>query len=125
MSKLQVLLVASALLTAACGAAATQSRSGAQPASIAGVRVNAGPNANADISDITNRPNPPTHPGGGSTQIRPTAPAPAAPAAPRASEPSHSGAWDRCGGGGIGVDLAGTRAGTTGPTKPRPECNIQ
>src|SRR6202171_721462 len=125
MSKLQILLVASALLTAACGAAATQSSSSARPASIGGVRVNAGPNANSDISDITNRPTPPTHPGGGSTRIRPAAPAPAAPAAPRAGEPSHTGAWDRCG-GGIGVGLDSGRAGSPGgPKKPLPECNIQ
>lgn len=120
MNKLRVLLVASALLTAACGAAVTQSSSSAQPTSIASVRLNAGPNANADISDITNRPNPPAHPGG-STQIRPQPPAPAAPVAPRTSEPSQSGAWDRCG-GGIGVDLAGS----AGPGKrPLPECNVQ
>ena len=124
MSKLQALLVASALLTAACGAAATQASSSAHPASIGGVRLNAGANANSDISDITNRPNPPTHPGAGSTQTRPAAPAPAVPAAPRASEPSHSGAWDRCG-GGIGVDLAGSRSGSASPKKPLPECNVQ
>jgi hypothetical protein len=116
MSKLQVLLVASALLTAACGAAATQSSSSSQPASIAGVRVSAGPNANADISDITNRPNPPVHPGG-STQTKP--PVPPATAAPQGSKPSHSGAWDRC--GGIGVDLAGG----PGQKRPVPECNVQ
>src|ERR1700694_4645558 len=107
MTKLPALLVASALLIAACGAAATQSSSSSQSVSIAGVHVNAGPNADSNISDITNRPNPPRHP----------------PAAPRTSEPSQNGAWHRC--GGIGVDLAGSRGGTAGPRKPLPECNIQ
>jgi hypothetical protein len=120
MNKLPGLLVASALLTAACGAAATPSSSSAQPASIAGVRVNAGPNANADISEIMNRPNPSTHPGG-STQTRPAAPAPPAPPlAARASEPSQLGGWDRCG-GGIGVELAGK----PGQKRPLPDCAVQ
>ena len=118
MTKLPALLVAAALLTAACGAAATQSSSSSQPASIAAVRVNAGPNANSDLSDITNRPNPPAHPGGGSTQTRPSA-QPAA-AAPQSSQPSDKGGWDRCG-GGIGVDLAGR----PGQKRPVPECNVQ
>jgi hypothetical protein len=122
LGKLKVLLVASALLTAACGAAATPSSSSTHPASIAGVRVNGGPNANSDVSDITNRPNPPTHPGGGSTQTKP--PVPAAVVAPPASPVSHGGAWDRCG-GGIGVDLGGSRAGSPGQKRPVPECNVE
>jgi hypothetical protein len=121
MSKLKVLLVVSALLTAACGAAAPSSSSAVQP--IAAVRANGGPNANSEASDITNRPNPPTHPGGGSIQTKP--PAPAAVVAPPASPVSQGGAWDRC--GGIGVDSGGNRASnaTPGPKKPLPECNIQ
>ena len=122
MTKLPALLVASALLTAACGAAATQSSSSSQSVSIAGVHVNAGPNADSNISDITNRPNPPMHPGG-STKIKPQAPAPAAPVAPLTSKPSQNGAWHRC--GGIGVDLTGSRGASASLRKPLPECNIQ
>ena len=122
MSKLQVLLVASALLTAACGGAATHSSSNAQPASYAGVQVNAGANADSNVSDITNRPNPPFHKGG-STPTAP--PATTKAAAPPVSEPPGGSAFDRCG-GGIGADLAGSRAGSgPGMKHPLMECAVQ
>jgi hypothetical protein len=121
MSKLPVLLVASALLTAACGAAATHSSSNAQPASYAGVQVNAGATADSDVSDITNRPNPPVRPGGSSQA---TPPATTKAATPPVGEPFRSG-FDRCG-GGIGTDLAGSRAGFgPGQKHPLPECAVQ
>lgn len=121
MGKLLVLLAASAVLTAACGAAATHAGSNPPPASIAGVQVSAGPNANSSISDITNRPNPPVGQGGSSRATLPATPKAAAPVSGR---PSEGSAWDRCG-GGIGVDLAGNRTGSAGQKRPRPECNVQ
>jgi len=117
MTKLPVLVVASALLITACSAAATHAISKAQPATIPGVRVNAGPNANADISDITNRPNPPAHPGG-STQIRPPAPQNSA----AAGAPSFRPGADRC--SGIGTDLASSRVGSS-KRPPLPMCAAQ
>ena len=121
MSKLRVLLVAAALLTAACGGAATQSRSNAQPASFVGVDVNAGANAGAnadsDMSDIPNRLNPPVNKGG-STQAKPPT---AKPASPPVGEPPFGSALDRCG-GGIGTELSGAPAG---PKQPVPECAVE
>lgn len=125
MSKLRVLLVATALLMAACGGAATQSSSNAQPASFAGVDVNAGANAGAntdsDMSDIPNRLNPPVNKGG-STQANPTT---AKPASPPVGEPPFVSVFDRCG-GGIGTELSGARAGNPGgPKQPIPECAVE
>ncbi len=125
MSTLRVLLVAAALLTAACSGAATHSSSNAQPASFAGVDLNAGANAGAnadsDPSDITNRPNPPVNKGG-SAQAKPPA---AKPASPPVGEPTIGSAFDRCG-GGIGTDLSGTRGGSPGgPAQPRPACAVE
>jgi hypothetical protein len=121
MGKLPVLLVASALLTAACGGAATHSSSNAQPASYTGVQVNAGPNADSDVSDITNRPNPPVRPGGSSQA---TPPATTKAAAPPVGDPSRGSAFDRCG-GGIGADLAGSRASGPGMKHPLPACAVE
>lgn len=125
MSKLRVLLIAAALLTAACGGAAAHTSSNAQPASFTGVEVNAGANAgtnaDSDTSDITNRPNPPVTKGG-STQARPPT---AKPASPPVGEPPFGSAFDRCG-GGIGTDLSGTRGDRPGgPYQPRPACAVE
>jgi len=117
MANLHAVVVASALLITACSAAATHASSNPQPASIAGIRVIAVPNANADISDITNRPNPPAH-SGGSTQIRPPAPQNSA----AAGAPSVRPGADRC--SGIGTNLAGSRAGTS-KRPPLPMCAAQ
>jgi hypothetical protein len=116
MNKLRVLLVAAALLTAACGAGATHSSSKVEPASIVGVHVNRGPNADSDISDITNRPNPPSHKVGSTPTNPPVAPKVAA---PRPGEPSLGSGFDRCSGG--------SRAGSTGPGQkhPLPECAVE
>jgi hypothetical protein len=120
MSKLRALLVASALLSAACGGAASHSSSNAQPASFSGVQLNAGPNADSDMSDITNRPNPVNK--GGSTQANPPT---HKPASPPLGEPSMGSAFDRCG-GGIGTELSGAGAGSPGgPKRPLPECAVE
>ena len=122
MTKLRVLLVAAAVLTAACGGAATHSSSNAQPASFTlNAGANAGANADSEPSDITNRPNPPVKKGG-STQAKPPA---AKPASVPVGEPPAGSAFDRCG-GGIGTELQGTRAGIpSGPKWPLPACAVQ
>jgi hypothetical protein len=123
MTKLRILLVGAALLTAACGAATTHSSSNAQPASFVGVNAgaNTGANADSNTSDITNRPNPPVNKGG-STQAKPPA---AKPASVPVGEPPAGSGFDRCG-GGIGTDLQGSRAGIPGgPKHPLPECAVQ
>lgn len=124
MSKLRALLVASALLTAACGGAATHSSSNAQPASFAGVQVNAGPNADSDMSDITNRPNPPVNKGG-STPTNPPATTTKS-AAPAASQPSMGSGFDRCNTGtGSSTGLSPRAPGAPGKQPPLPECAVE
>lgn len=122
MGKLRVLLVAAALLTAACGGAVIQSSSNA-PASLAGVDVNAGANAGAnadsDPSDITNRPKPPVDKGGPA----PANPPMSKPASVPVGEPAAGSGVDRCN-GGIGTELSGTGS-PGGPKQPLPECPVQ
>lgn len=125
MGKLRVLLVATALLTAACGGAVMHSSSNAAPAALVGVDVNAGANAGAnadsDPSDITNRPNPPVNKGGPAPANTPTS----RPASVPAGEPAAGSGVDRCN-GGIGTELSGTGAGSpAGPKQPLPECPVQ
>lgn len=125
MGKLRVLLVAAALLTAACGGAVMHSSSNAPPASLAGVDVNAGANAGAnadsDPSYITNRPNPPVDKG----EPAPANPPTSRPASVPVGEPTAGSGVDRCN-GGIGTELSGTGAGSPGgPKQPLPECPVQ
>jgi hypothetical protein len=123
MSKVRILLVAAALLTAACAGGATLSGSKNEPATNAGyVQVNGGANAGSDLSDITNRPNPPVHKGG-TAQARPVTPQNAAPAAP---QPAFGTGTDRCG-SGVGTSGAGNRESPTGQPKhpPLPMCAVE
>jgi len=123
MSKVRILLLAAALLTAACAGGATLSGSKDQPASTTGVvQVNGGANAGSDLSDITNRPNPPVQKGG-TAQARPVIPQNAAPAAP---QPAFGTGTDRCG-SGARTTSAGNRASTTGQPKhpPLPMCAVE
>jgi hypothetical protein len=124
MSKLRVLFVAAAVLTAACGGAATHSSSNAQPASFTlNAGSNAGANADSNMSDVPSRVNPPVHKGG-STPVMPPSTVTKA-AAPPVGQPAGGSAFDRCG-GGIGTELQGTRAGVPGgPKRPLPACAVQ
>jgi hypothetical protein len=121
MNRLAIPIVAVALLTAACGGAATLSSSKDKPTTVAGkVQINGGANSGSDVSDITNRPNPPIRKAG-TVQPKPAAmPQTAAP-----TSPFFGSAADRCG-TGIGTGLAGNRAGTTGGKRlPLPMCAVQ
>jgi hypothetical protein len=118
MNKLRVLLVAAALLTAACG---TATISGSQVKSISSsgtVRVDAGANAGTTIAgDDLSRPNPPVHRGG-------TVPAPQAQSpTTNAAQPSIVG-HDRCSDGFPASGGAGSRD-IQGKHPPLPMCAVQ
>ena len=121
MSKLRVLLVAAALLTAACG---TATISGSQVKSVTNSDVHVDPSANAGtnvsggaaVSD----------PGRGNPTVRkaPGGPVPvrqSQPPAPNGTEPTTSG-HDRCT-NGIGANAGFTPM--TGKQPPQPECAVE
>jgi hypothetical protein len=120
MTQLRVLLVAAALLTAACGAA-TISSSPVKSVSTSGtVRVDAGADAAADVAasaedSVMGRVNP---------TVRQGATVPVQPSlhpATSATQPSASG-HDRCT-NGIGANAAFTPM--TGKQPPQPECAVE
>jgi hypothetical protein len=120
MNKLRVLLVAAALLTAACGAT-TVSGSAVKSVSNAGVHVDAGANAGTNVAagteDDLSRPNPPVHKGG-------TVP-PQQSQQPAATESQQfNSGGDRCS-VGIGTNTAGSRASAGGKHLPQPMCAVE
>ncbi len=119
MTKLRVLLIAAALLTAACGTATT---SGSQVKSVTNsdVRVDAGANTGTDIASGAavsdpGRVNPIKAPGG------PVPVQQSQPPAPNGTELSTSG-HDRCT-NGIGANTGFTPM--TGKQPPQPECAVE
>jgi hypothetical protein len=66
--KFRALLISSAFLMAACTSSATISGSAVKATTPASVQLKAGANAASDVSDITNRPNPPVRKGQTPTQ---------------------------------------------------------
>jgi hypothetical protein len=121
MAKLRVLLVAAALLTAACGAA-TISSSPLESVSNAGnVRVNAAANAATDVAtgtaDDLSRPNPQVRKG------TPLAPQQSMQRATTDNQPSSS-ASDRCSAGFSGSTV-GSTAGSSAKHPPLPECPVE
>jgi hypothetical protein len=119
MKRLALPTVAVAFLLAACAGAATISNTKDKAAPVGVVQLNGGTNA-GDISDVTNRPNPPVH------KPRTILPTPAAipqNAAPAAGLPSFASATDRCS-GGIGIDVTGNRA-TGGMHLPQLLCPVE
>jgi hypothetical protein len=120
MNKLRVILVAAALLTAACG---TATISGSQVRSISSsgtVRVDAGANAGTTVAganDDLSRPNPPVHRGG-------TVPAAQSPSS--ATNPTQPTILphDRCSDGFGASAGAGTRNSPAGK-HPLPQCAVQ
>ncbi|HET9848747.1 MAG TPA: hypothetical protein VFR68_09370 [Candidatus Dormibacteraeota bacterium] len=125
MNKLRVLLVASALLLAACGGGAVLSSAKDKPATLAGsVQINRGVNAGSDLGgDDVNRVNPPIKKGGiGSQPSAPTQPQTVNPGA----APASGTATDRCSGGSYGGGTAGNRiAPMGGKHPPLPMCAVQ
>jgi predicted small secreted protein len=121
MNKLRVLLVAAALLTAACG---TATISGSQVKSISSsgsIRVDAGANAGTTVAganDDLGRPNPPVHRGGTVPVTQAQSPT------TNATTPSAIG-HDRCTDGFPASDGAGTRNGAPGKRLPLPMCAVQ
>jgi hypothetical protein len=120
MNRFAIPIVALALLTAACGGAATLSSAKAEPAGVAGaVQINGGANAGSDISDV-NRTNPSVHkPVTG--QSKPAATPQSV--AHAAGQPSLGSGADRCS-GGIGTGLGGNRASSV-KHPPLPMCAVQ
>jgi hypothetical protein len=120
MNKLRVLLVAAALLMAACGTATISGSSVKSVSNSGNVRVDAGANAGANVTagseDDLSRPNP---------TIRKSGPIPvqqsAQPATP--STPSSTSGSDRCS-AGAGAGSLGPRAGGAGPHPPLPMCPV-
>ena len=126
MDKVRVLLVASALLMAACGGAAAVSHAKANPATLAGsVQLNGGANAGSDLgSDDVNRVNPPVKKGTGNQPAQPTQPQTVTPAAAPAA--TGGTATDRCSSGSFGGGTAGNRvAPMGGKHPPLPMCAVQ
>lgn len=127
MDKVRVLLVASALLMAACGGAAAVTHAKANPATLAGsVQLSSGANAGSDLgSDDVNRVNPPVKKGTGNQPSAPTQPQTAAPAAAPAAQNTGT-PTDRCSSGGSGGGTAGNRlAPMGGKHPPLPMCAVQ
>jgi predicted small secreted protein len=119
MNKLRVLLVAAALLTAACG---TATISGSQVKSISSsgtVRVDAGANAGTTVAagDDLSRPNPPVHRGGTVPVTQAQSPT------TNATTPSAIG-HDRCTDGFPASGGAGSRD-LQAKHPPLPECAVQ
>jgi len=118
MNKLRVLVVAAALLTAACG---TATISGSQVKSISSsgtVRVDAGANAGTTVAgDDLSRPNPPVHRGG--TVLVTQAQSPTT----NATTPSAIG-HDRCTDGFPASSGPGSRD-IQGKHPPLPMCAVQ
>jgi len=120
MNKLRALLVAAALLTAACG---TATISGSQVKSISSsgsVRVDAGANAGntvAGTNDDLGRPNPPVHRGG-------TVPASQSQSTTTNTTPPSAIGHDRCTDGFPASGGAGSRD-IQGRHPPLPMCAVQ
>jgi hypothetical protein len=120
MNQLRVLLVAVALLTAACGAATISSSPVKSVSNAGNVRVDAGANAATDVAasaedSFMGRVNP---------TVRQGATAPVQPSlhpATNATQPSASG-HDRCT-NGIGANAGFTPM--TGKQPPQPECAVE
>ncbi|HVS05448.1 MAG TPA: hypothetical protein VHK65_04700 [Candidatus Dormibacteraeota bacterium] len=119
MNKLRVLLVAVALVTAACG---TATISGSQVKSISSsgtVRVDTGANAGTTVAgDDLSRPNPPVHRGGTVPVTQGQSPT------TNATTPSAIG-HDRCSDGFPASTGAGTRNSAGGKRLPLPACAVQ
>ena len=117
MTKLRVLLIAAALLTAACGTATT---SGSQVKSVTNsdVRVDAGANTGTDIASGAAV----SDPGRGKPIKAPGGPVPVQQSQPpNGTEPSTSG-HDRCT-NGMGANTGFTPM--TGKQPPQPECAVE
>jgi len=119
MNKLRALLVAAALLTAACG---TATISGSQVKSISSsgtVRVDAGANAGTTVAagEDLSRPNPPPHRGE-------TVPAPQAQSTTTNTTPPSAIGHDRCTDGFPASGGAGSRD-IQGKHPPLPMCAVQ
>jgi hypothetical protein len=122
MNNLRVLLVAAALLTAACGTATISGSQVKSVSSSGNVRVDAGASAGTDVAvgaeDDLSRPNPTVRKGG------PVPVHQSQPPTPAATEPSTSG-HDRCT-DGIGANPAfGPRGSAGGKHPPLPECAVE
>ena len=119
MNKLRALLVAVALLTAACG---TTTISGSQVKSVSNsgsARVDAGANAGTDVAAVAE-----DDPGPPNPTIRKSGPLPVQQAtqpATNATESSTAGA-DRC---SAGATTVGSRTGNPGKHPPLPECPVE
>ena len=123
MSKVRVLVVAAALLTAACGGAATISGSQVKSVTNSGdVRVDAGANAATDISGGAEVSDPGR--GNKTAHKAPGGPVPvrqSQPPAPSGTEPVTSG-HDRCT-NGIAANAGFTPM--AGKQPPQPECAVE
>jgi hypothetical protein len=121
MNKLRVLLVAAALLTAACGAATVSSSPVKSVWNSGNLGVDAGANAGTNVAaqtqDDLGRPNPPIHKGTPVPVQQSQAPA------TTGSQPSIVGT-DRCSAGYSG-GAAGSSAATAGKHPPLPECAVE
>jgi hypothetical protein len=121
MNKLRVLLVAAALLTAACGTAASSAGSAGLRDTTSVGAVKASQGANADSESDVNRINP--------TITKGTRPAPVTPAQPPAATPKSPEPGlplDRCNGGVWTDHEAGNRSSTGSVTHPPlPACAMQ
>lgn len=116
MNRLAIPIVAVALLTAACGAAATVSSSGKRAGD--GRRDGAGERRGErrlPFSDITNRPNPPIDK---ARDGQPMPPATTGSVVPAAGKPAFGTALYRCS-GGIGTDVEGSQSGRPKPLHAR------
>lgn len=125
MGKLRALLLASALMMAACGGGAVLSSTKDKPASVAGsVQVNGGANAGSDLDNVdVNRVNPSVKKGQGTNPppapIQPQTVTPAAPA-------GAAVATDRCGTGfGSGSGASNRFVPQAGKQPPLPMCALQ
>jgi len=117
MKRWAIPIVAVAILTAACGGAASLSQSNQKAVPVGTVQLNGGANA-GDTSDISSRPNPPVHKSGTVT-VKPSV----APLVPNGAglAPADSGlgpTFDRCGPGIVpGLNGATTAGSVRGSPK--------
>jgi len=122
MNKLRALLVAAALLTAACGATTISSTPLKSVSNSGNVRVDAGANAGTNVAsgmeDDLSRPNPPIRKG-------PGGPVPVQQSVQPSTNGTQPSIWSggRCGAGYVGTPPAGSRAGSKHP--PLPECAVE
>ena len=120
MNKLRALLVAAALLTAACGATTVSGSSVKSVSNSGNVRVDAGANAGTNIAaeDDLGRPNP---------TVRKSGPLPVQPSAQPATTGTQPSIWGggRCSAGYVGSPGVGSRGAPSGKHPPLPECAVE